>query len=121
MSAFLEASRCTGCPRAGEAPCERACPGGLVVRGQGKAQLRDAGACWDCAACVKACPWQALYLALPWPVGNGEARLYARARPLETEWLLRLPSGEEKKYTTPARTRGARQAALGGSGGDSIS
>lgn len=103
MTVAIDIEKCTGCSGAREAQCERICPGGLLVREGVKVQLRDGGACWDCAACVKSCPHQALYLILPWPLGGRGARLYARASATETEWILRLPSGREERYVIPAR------------------
>lgn len=65
MTIRIDLERCDGCGKLPEAPCEAICPGDLLHRAGGKIRLREPAACWDCFACVKACPREALCIQLP--------------------------------------------------------
>jgi adenylylsulfate reductase subunit B len=75
----IDKHRCNGCGSRPTTVCEDICPGSLYRRGpDGKAELRDPNACWDCCACVKACPMAALTLTLPFQIAESGHRLLAR-------------------------------------------
>lgn len=94
MPPLFNRERCNGCGQALESCCQRVCPGDLIVRKAGKAKLRDERACWDCAACLKACPRQAIRLVLPAEIGGGRAWLEVSGQ----EWLLVYPDGSEERF-----------------------
>ena len=86
---IIDKALCNGCVNRDTALCEDICPGMLFRRGaDGKAELRDPGACWDCCSCVKVCPRAALTLQLPFQIAEQQHRLLARVRPCETEFQL---------------------------------
>lgn len=112
MGAVIDRERCTGCPQAQDPPCVRACPGDVLQRVGDRVVLRDPGECWDCAACLKACPRGAAALELSLALGGGAgARLRARSRALVTEWTLEWPGGRQETFVTPARSRRAQPQA----------
>jgi adenylylsulfate reductase subunit B len=83
--------------------CVRDCPGNLMVlRPDGIAAIRDNSDCWDCAACIKVCPSQAIHMQLPTAVIVRGVELRGRALRSKTEWHLRLRNGEERTYETPS-------------------
>ncbi len=103
MSIVWDPRVCTGCPHTPEPPCARVCPCNLLYRGHdGKLACRDKTGCWDCAACVKACPNEALYLSLPPVIGGNGARLYGRAYRDHTAWRIQLSGGKVIEIKRPA-------------------
>lgn len=103
MSIRVDENLCSGCRGAGEPLCVRICPGDLLRRGvTGKAQMREAGDCWDCAACIKVCPRQAIALFLPVQIGGRGAALQARQYPDKTIWTCRRPDGSEEEFILEA-------------------
>ncbi|MCX7021207.1 MAG: hypothetical protein NTW26_02830 [bacterium] len=62
MPALVDANICDGCLGRsgcrGTAVCEAVCPGDLMAVDPQtlKAYCRNSSDCWDCCACVKACP-----------------------------------------------------------------
>ena len=66
MGIHVEENVCNGCGIAEEPMCVRDCPGDLMLLRPGtrKAMIRDNRECWDCAACVKVCPTQAISMQL---------------------------------------------------------
>jgi adenylylsulfate reductase subunit B len=75
----IDTQRCDGCGSRPTTVCEDICPGSLYRRGtDGKTELRDPNACWDCCACVKVCPRAALTLQLPFQIAEAGHRLLAR-------------------------------------------
>ena len=81
MSIFIDETMCNGCGGRKESMCERICPGNLLYRKEnGKADIRDQDSCWVCAACVKACPRQAIEMSLPLQIGGNGASLKAKVR-----------------------------------------
>ena len=70
----------TDAPGDPEGCCEEICPGDLFYREQGKAVMREPSDCWDCCACVKACPRAALSIELPFQISEAKHRLTARIK-----------------------------------------
>ncbi|HHW15731.1 MAG TPA: 4Fe-4S binding protein [Firmicutes bacterium] len=100
MALSLEPELCAGCPGAAEPPCAEICPGDLLVREGGRVRLREAGDCWGCASCVKACPRGALSLVLPAELGGRGSRLSARVERGRVRWTLRRWNGDVLGFTT---------------------
>ncbi len=106
MSVLIDYRLCNGCPGRYEACCEEICPGDLFRRENGKASLREPADCWDCCACVKACPRAALSIALPFQISEARHRLVARLKKYHIVWKLIERSGTIiATYTVENRTR----------------
>lgn len=88
MTVRISFERCNGCPRRQEACCEEVCPGDLFIRVDGKASVRTPEECWDCFACVKACPRNALWIELPFQISETRNRLLARITRMQCLWTL---------------------------------
>lgn len=99
MSIFIDKDTCNGCGKRKESMCERICPGDLLFRDtNGKAIIRDQGACWTCAACVKACPVHAIELMLPLQIGGNNASLKALVKRDKTIWQLKDSRGMTEEF-----------------------
>ena len=95
MSVRLDVDMCNGCPKRQEGCCEEICPGDLFYRKDGKAVLREPSDCWDCFACVKACPRSALSVELPFQISEEKHRLTARIKKNTIVWKLLNFKGKE--------------------------
>ncbi len=104
MAIFVDDKRCNHCGRLDEPLCVRDCPGDLMVlrTDTGKAAIRDNGECWDCAACVKVCPTQAIHMRLPTQVAIPGVALTGRALKHKTVWKIRMRDGAERTFETPS-------------------
>ena len=103
MGIFVDEHLCNGCGTADEPMCVRDCPGDLMIlKPDGKAAIRDNRECWDCAACVKVCPSQAIHMQLPTSVVVRGVKLRGRAIKHKTVWRIRLRDGSERAYETPS-------------------
>ena len=87
-----------------ETPCNLACPGDLIfMQTSGKAQICCNADCWDCAACIKICPQQAIDIRLPFEIVGKEGSLKARALREKTIWTTKDNTGNEEIFETQAR------------------
>jgi adenylylsulfate reductase subunit B len=103
MGIFVDENLCNRCGTADEPMCVRDCPGDLMlIKENQKAAIVDNRECWDCAACVKVCPTQAIHMQLPTSVVVRGVELRGRAMKHKTLWRLRLRDGKEKDYETPS-------------------
>lgn len=112
MPAFVRTDKCDGCEGRDEAACMNICPHDLMkldVDGSGtghamKAWNQEPDQCWECYACVKTCPRQAV-----------EVRHYADVVPLgasvqpwqgpdSIRWTIRFRNGIVKRFEFPTRT-----------------
>lgn len=103
---------CDGCKGRGKAACMYICPHDLMLLDQDgsrtghamKAFNQEPEQCWECYACVKACPQQAI-----------ECRHYADIVPLggsvqpvrssdSIVWNIRFRNGNTKRFKFPIRT-----------------
>lgn len=101
MGVFVDHDVCNGCGRAEEPMCVRDCPGDLMILVENrKAVIRDNRECWDCAACVKSCPTQAIEMRLPAAVVVRGVKLKGRAKKPDTEWVMTLRDGSTREYKT---------------------
>jgi len=94
MTVLIDRKLCNGCPGRSEGCCEEVCPGDLFYRVAGQACLREAGDCWDCCSCVKACPREALSVELPFQISEARLRLSARQRGGHIQWKMHNHEGE---------------------------
>lgn len=103
MGIYVDEKACNGCGTAEEPMCVRDCPGDLMLlQESGKAAIRDNRECWDCAACVKVCPTQAIHMQLPTSVIVRGVTLRGRAIRHKTVWRIRLRDDSERAYETPS-------------------
>ena len=103
MGVFVDENVCNGCGIAEEPMCVRDCPGDLMfIQPHGKAAITDNRECWDCAACVKVCPTQAISMQLPASLVVRGVTLTGRALKHKTTWAIQLRDGEVHTYDTPS-------------------
>ncbi len=88
MTVRIDYILCNGCRGRAEGCCEEICPGYLFYRENGKAVMREPSDCWDCFACVKACPRAALSVELPFQISEVKHRLIARIKNNRINWQL---------------------------------
>ena len=112
MPTFVRTEKCDGCVSENQAACMYICPHDLMKldldgseTGHAmKAWNQEPEQCWECYACVKACPQQAI-----------ECRHYADVVPLGASvqpvrgnnsitWTIKFRNGNEKQFTFPFRT-----------------
>lgn len=96
MTVKIDPQICNGCHGAKEPLCIRICPGDLLRIHEGKAAIREPGECWDCAACIKSCPRQAIAMYLPTQLGGKGASLTAKVTRGTILWTCRRPDGREE-------------------------
>jgi adenylylsulfate reductase subunit B len=103
MGIYVDENVCNRCGTAEEPMCVRDCPGDLMfIKDNDKAAIVDNRECWDCAACVKTCPTQAISMRLPTSLVVQGVQLKGRAMKHKTVWKIRLRDGEVKGYETPS-------------------
>lgn len=103
MTVKIDRQLCNGCGNSQESRCMRICPGDLFKKdSDNKAVIREKKDCWDCAACVKECPNQAIAMHLPVQVGGRGATLQARKEQKKIIWTLKKPDGENEIFIIEA-------------------
>ena len=66
--------------------------------------MRGPSDCWDCCACVKACPRAALSIELPFQISEAKHRLTARIKKNTIVWKLLDRNGKTiAAYKIPLR------------------
>ena len=112
MPAFVRTEKCDGCKGQNKSACEYICPHNLMkLDREGdetghvmKSFNQEPNQCWECYACVKICPQQAI-----------EVRAYADIVPLggsvqplrgtdTISWNIRFRNGITKSFKYPIRT-----------------
>ncbi len=78
--------------------CIDICPGNLLLQKEDEVLIRAPEECWDCAACVKECPTQAIELYLPSEIGGRGATLRAKKEGNERIWTCKNPAGKINEY-----------------------
>ncbi|MGE5404383.1 MAG: 4Fe-4S dicluster domain-containing protein [Candidatus Saccharibacteria bacterium] len=107
MSIKINRALCNGCGKAQEPGCVSVCPGDLLFKdNENRCAIRDARDCWDCAACVKECPRQAIELTLPTQIGGRGASLKAKRSSNSLEWLLNYPDGRTEVFKVVVKEGG---------------
>ena len=103
MGIYVDENVCNRCGTADEPMCVRDCPGDLMlIKPNDKAAIVDNRECWDCAACVKVCPTQAIHMELSPSLSEHGVTLRGRALKHKTVWRIRLRNHEERGYETPS-------------------
>lgn len=99
MTVRINRSRCNGCRDVAEPRCVMVCPGDLLYKDAlNKCVIRDPRDCWDCAACVKECPRQAIEMFLPVQIGGRGATLKAKTGKSRITWQLTKPDGSKEVF-----------------------
>ena len=117
MGIYIDHNLCNGCgyPQS-ETPCNMACPGDLVFMqpsgSNGKAQITCNADCWDCAACIKICPQEAIEIRLPFEITGKENSLKARAYKDKTIWTIKDENGKKEIFETTARNEAGLSAMI---------
>lgn len=103
MTVRINRELCNGCGNCTESRCMRICPGDLLAKdAENKAFIREKKDCWDCAACVKECPRQAIAMHLPVQVGGRGSTLQAKKDKNKIIWTLKTAEGKEEVFTIEA-------------------
>lgn len=106
MPTFVYTEKCNGCTGRQVAACMYICPHDLMKLdiARMKAFNQEPDQCWECQACVKACPQQAVEVRSfqDWvPMGGAVI-------PLRTDnaitWTIKFRDGEVKRFKFPNRT-----------------
>lgn len=104
MTVRIDRFLCNGCGKAKEPQCMKVCPGDLFFRDHtGLTSLRDANDCWDCSACIKECPRQAIEMYLPVQIGGRGSTLKAQTKKDRINWLLTKPDGSKESFEIRTR------------------
>lgn len=87
--------KCVGC-----GDCEDICPGDLMVVDEESktAYCRSLRDCWDCMACIKACPEGALETRIPYQLGYYPAKLIPKMGDKQIEWTCIDINGNVEKF-----------------------
>lgn len=112
MPTFVRTDKCDGCQGQEKPACMYICPHDLMYLDQDgsrtghtmKAYNQEPEQCWECYACVKICPQQAI-----------ECRHYADVVPLGASvqplresdsilWTIKFRNGTTKRFEFPVRT-----------------
>lgn len=112
MPTYVRTDKCDGCRGEDKTECMHICPHDLMrldiegtVTGHAmKSYNREPEQCWECYACVKACPQDAI-----------ECRSYADVTPLGgivqplrgsdgIVWTIKFRNGNMKRFKFPVRT-----------------
>ncbi len=112
MPTYVRSDKCDGCKGRDKIACMYICPHDLMMLDSDgsvtghvmKAYNQEPEQCWECYACVKICPQQAI-----------ECRHYADVVPLGAQvqplrgadsimWTIKFRNGTMKRFTFPIRT-----------------
>ena len=94
MSITIDRSICISCMR-----CADACPGNLIWKKDGKADIRIPSDCWGCTSCMKVCPVSAISLFLGADIGGAGSAMRIEKDGDLYNWIVHRPSGEETVIT----------------------
>jgi adenylylsulfate reductase subunit B len=106
MPVYVNNDKCNGCGSSKEPPCVRMCPGDLMVKDfiEGKAYLRSKEDCWNCYACVKPCPQEAIEMKLSYQIGFFNAKVQPHIISSELiEWECVDTHGNEERFRIPTK------------------
>lgn len=102
MTIRIDRTKCSGCPGKTEPGCAAVCPGDLLFRdAENKCAIREQKDCWDCAACVKECPRQAIEMFLPIQIGGRGSTLKAKTLKDKIIWKITKPDRVEEVIAVP--------------------
>jgi adenylylsulfate reductase subunit B len=106
MPTFVHTDKCDGCKDSDVAACMYICPHDLMALDpeRMKAFNQEPEQCWECQACVKACPNHAVEVrAYQDVVPMGGAVIPVRTDQTIT-WTIKFRDGEIKQFEYPVRT-----------------
>jgi adenylylsulfate reductase, subunit B len=106
MPIYIDPDKCNGCGNSKEPPCVRMCPGDLNVKDfvTGKAYLRAKEDCWNCYACVKPCPQEAIEMRLSYQLGFFNAKVQPHIISSDTiEWECVDTKGNVEIFRMPTK------------------
>lgn len=105
MTVTVNNKKCNGCKQLEEPQCVKICPGDLmkIDENTGKSTIREDRDCWDCMACVKACPMKALETRLPYPLAYYKSSLVPRLSEDTITWTLKDPDGKTETFVRPRK------------------
>jgi len=106
MPVYVDNDKCNGCGSSKEPPCVRMCPGDLMVKDfiTNKAYLRAKEDCWNCYACVKPCPQEAVEMRLSYQIGYFNARVQPHIISSELiEWECTDTQGNVERFRIPTK------------------
>jgi len=113
MPAQIDPKRCDGCRGNPNPPCMRVCPGDVVTKdfNLDRAHLHATGECWDCYACVKVCPRNAIQVELPYALARHQGGLHL----LEhggggVLWEVRWPDGHTAQLRRPCHVTAGEES-----------
>jgi len=99
MTVRIDRTLCNGCGKAREPRCAAVCPVDLLYRdSSNRCAIRDLRDCWDCAACIKECPRQAIEMYLPVQLGGRGSTLRAGMTGDRIIWKLTGPNGKTETF-----------------------
>ena len=104
MSTFVYMTRCDGCGH-----CVDICPSDImhIDKTHRRAFNIEPNMCWECCACVKACPQNAIDLrgyADFAPMGHS-VRVLREEEKGTISWKIRFRNGHEKNFVSPITTK----------------
>lgn len=105
MPTIVIADKCDGCRGKSESMCEQICPMDIMRLDPtiGKAINISPKDCWDCMACVKACPNQAIQTKLPYQIAAYGAKLVPLISGTTILWTLTYADGTVRQISKPIR------------------
>ena len=106
MPVYVDNDKCNGCGSSKEPPCVRMCPGDLMVKDfiTNKAYLRAKEDCWNCYACVKPCPQEAVEMRLSYQIGYFNAKVKPHIISSELiEWECTDTQGNVERFRIPTK------------------
>ena len=106
MPVYVDNDKCNGCGSSKEPPCVRMCPGDLMVKDfiTNKAYLRAKEDCWNCYACVKPCPKEAIEMRLSYQIGYFNAKVQPHIISSELiEWECTDTHGNVDRFRIPTK------------------
>lgn len=106
MPAYVDVASCDSCHGRHEPECVRICPADIIKldRIGRKAEVIEPDCCWECFACVKACPRDAMAVrgaADTVPLG---ASLRPSRGLSSISWSVTFRNGAAKEFEFPIRT-----------------
>lgn len=107
MPPIVLKEKCDGCMGKNEALCEMVCPGDLMTINEetNKAYCRASRDCWDCMACVKACPHGAIETKIPYQIGYYPAKLVPMMGNKKIIWTCVDIHGNVERFTVKTRNK----------------
>jgi len=106
MPTYVDPDKCDGCRTLDRPACVDICPNDLMALdgSLGKAWNQEPDLCWECYACVKACPQAAIDVRGSADVMPLGARLTPRRGADSIRWTVELRDGRTKRFEFAIRT-----------------